>query len=69
MPSSSATESSVPANLDSKGRGRVRGLEVSIKHEFSEGLFAWLAYTLSRAERRTRAATNTASSITIRPTS
>jgi TonB family protein len=42
----------VPANLDSKGRGRVRGLEVSIKHEFNEGLFAWLAYTLSRAERR-----------------
>jgi TonB family protein len=41
-----------PANLDNGGRGRVRGLELSLKHELSGGLFAWLAYTLSRAERQ-----------------
>lgn len=41
-----------PANLDNNGRGRVRGLELSVKHELTRGLFAWLAYTLSRAERK-----------------
>jgi TonB family protein len=41
-----------PANLDNNGRGRVRGLELSLKHELTHGLFAWLAYTLSRAERK-----------------
>jgi outer membrane receptor for ferrienterochelin and colicin len=32
--------------------GRVMGLEVSAKHDFKNNLFAWVAYTLSRSERR-----------------
>jgi hypothetical protein len=28
------------------------GLEVSAKHDFKNNLFAWVAYTLSRSERR-----------------
>ena len=33
------------------GRGRVYGLEVLARHEFANGFFGWISYTLSRAER------------------
>ncbi len=38
--------------LDNIGSGRVIGMEVSVRHELSSGLFGWLAYTLSRSERK-----------------
>ena len=34
------------------GAGRVIGLEVSARHELAKGFFGWIAYTLSKAERR-----------------
>jgi outer membrane receptor for ferrienterochelin and colicin len=42
----------VPLNYDNGGSGRVIGLEVSAKHDFKNNLFAWVAYTLSRSERK-----------------
>lgn len=41
-----------PLNYDNKSEGRVMGLEVSAKHELNENLFAWVAYTLSKSERK-----------------
>ncbi len=42
----------VPLRVDNGGKGRVIGLEVSARHELADGLFGWVAYTLSRAERK-----------------
>jgi TonB family protein len=42
----------VPLNYDNGGSGRVLGLEVSAKHELTNDLFAWVAYTLSKSERK-----------------
>lgn len=39
-------------NYDNGGEGRVIGLEVSAKHELTNNLFAWFAYTLSKSERK-----------------
>ncbi len=41
-----------PLRFNNGGAGRVIGLEVSAKHELADGLFGWVAYTLSRAERK-----------------
>lgn len=41
-----------PAIYDNRGRGRVVGMELQARHELSHNLTGWLAYTLSRAERR-----------------
>ncbi|MCP4447157.1 MAG: TonB-dependent receptor [Myxococcales bacterium] len=38
--------------VNNGGAGRVIGLEVSARHELAKGLFGWVAYTLSKAERR-----------------
>jgi outer membrane receptor for ferrienterochelin and colicin len=37
---------------DNRGVGRVYGLEVVARHEFAHNFTGWLAYTLSRSERR-----------------
>jgi TonB family protein len=42
----------VPLNYSNGAIGRVMGLEVSAKHDFTNNLFAWLAYTLSKSERK-----------------
>ena len=42
----------VPLRYDNEGKGRVVGMEVSIRHELANNFYGWLAYTLSRAERR-----------------
>jgi TonB family protein len=42
----------VPLNYSNGAIGRVIGLEVSAKHDFTNNLFAWFAYTLSKSERR-----------------
>jgi TonB family protein len=42
----------VPLNYTNGASGRVLGLEVSAKHDFQNNLFAWVAYTLSRSERK-----------------
>jgi TonB family protein len=42
----------VPLNYTNDAVGRVLGLEVSLKHDFKNNLFAWVAYTLSRSERK-----------------
>jgi TonB family protein len=42
----------VPLNYTNGAIGRVIGLEVSAKHELTNNLFAWLAYTLSKSERK-----------------
>ncbi len=41
-----------PLRFNNGGAGRVIGLELSAKHELADGLFGWVAYTLSRAERK-----------------
>jgi len=41
----------VPLNYDNNGRGRVIGLELVARRELANGLFGWIAYTLSRSER------------------
>jgi TonB family protein len=41
-----------PVRYDNTGTGRVYGLEIGVRHEFSNNFSGWLAYTLSRAERR-----------------
>ncbi len=43
---------SVPLNYNNNGAGRVIGMEVSARHELADGFFGWVAYTLSKAERR-----------------
>lgn len=42
----------VPMRVNNDGKGRVTGLEVSIRHELANNFFGWVAYTLSRAERK-----------------
>jgi TonB family protein len=41
-----------PLRLDNNGAGRVYGMEVVARHEMTKKFTGWLAYTLSRAERR-----------------
>ncbi|HEY0706569.1 MAG TPA: TonB-dependent receptor [Polyangia bacterium] len=41
-----------PLVYDNGGTGRVYGLEFVARHEFTNKFTGWLAYTLSRAERR-----------------
>lgn len=41
----------VPLVYDNRGSGRVYGLELVARHEFTNRFSGWLAYTLSRAER------------------
>jgi TonB family protein len=41
-----------PLNFSNGGEGRVVGLELSARHELTDRLFGWMAYTLSRSERR-----------------
>jgi TonB family protein len=41
-----------PLVYDNGGKGRVYGLEFVARHEFTNKFTGWLAYTLSRAERR-----------------
>ena len=38
--------------LTSNGVGRAYGLEVLLRHRFNRHFFGWIAYTLSRSERR-----------------
>ncbi len=40
-----------PLRYDNSGTGRVRGLEVMVKHELNRNFNGWIAYTLSKAER------------------
>jgi outer membrane receptor for ferrienterochelin and colicin len=42
----------VPLNYTNGAVGRVIGLEVSAKHDLTNNLFLWLAYTLSKSERK-----------------
>lgn len=42
----------VPERLKNGGVGRVYGLEILIRRSLTERLFGWIAYTLSRSERR-----------------
>ena len=41
----------VPLIYDNGGRGRVLGLEVLLRRDFSDTLTGWIAYTLSRSRR------------------
>jgi TonB family protein len=43
---------SVPLNYDNGASGRVLGLELMARHQLHDNLFAWVAYTLSKAERK-----------------
>jgi TonB family protein len=40
-----------PLIYDNGGRGRVLGLECLLRHDFSDKLTGWIAYTLSRSQR------------------
>jgi outer membrane receptor protein involved in Fe transport len=42
----------VPLRYDNGGTGRVYGAELTVRHEFANDFTGWLAYTVSRAERR-----------------
>lgn len=42
----------VALGLNNGAEGRVVGLEVSMRHEMADHLFGWVAYTLSRSERK-----------------
>src|SRR5205814_1688914 len=46
-------DQAVPATpgFTANGRGRSYGMELILKHEFTERFFGWIAYTLSRAEQ------------------
>ena len=46
-----------PLLYDNKGKGRVMGLELLARHEFTKNFSGWLAYTLSRSTRRDSGAT------------
>jgi TonB family protein len=46
-----------PLVYDNGGTGRVYGLELVARHEFNHNFTGWLAYTLSRSERRDSGAT------------
>lgn len=41
----------VPLNYSNEGRGRGFGLELLLRRELAKGLYGWLAWTWSRAER------------------
>ncbi len=41
-----------PPYLNNDGIGRAYGLELLVRHSLSKRLFGWVAYTLSRSERR-----------------
>lgn len=41
-----------PLVYDNHGYGRVVGLEVTSRHDFTRNFYGWIAYTVSRAERR-----------------
>ena len=41
-----------PLRFDNKGRGRVYGLELVARHDVADKFSGWVAYTLSRAQRR-----------------
>ncbi|MBN2575802.1 MAG: TonB-dependent receptor [Deltaproteobacteria bacterium] len=41
-----------PLIYDNGGRGRVAGFEMLLRRDFSDKLTGWIAYTLSRSERR-----------------
>jgi outer membrane receptor for ferrienterochelin and colicin len=41
-----------PLIYDNGGRGRVAGLDLLLRRDFSDKLTGWIAYTLSRSERR-----------------
>jgi hypothetical protein len=47
----------VPLIYDNGGRGRVYGGELVARHELAKNFSGWIAYTLSRAERRDTGAT------------
>jgi len=40
-----------PTRFDASGQGRSYGMELILKHEFTERFYGWLAYTLSRSEQ------------------
>jgi TonB family protein len=40
-----------PPPFTSNGQGRSYGMELILKHEFTERFFGWIAYTLSRSEQ------------------
>ncbi|MEC9071442.1 MAG: TonB-dependent receptor, partial [Myxococcota bacterium] len=40
------------ASLLNRGQGRVKGLELMLRHQSSERFFGWLTYTLMKAERQ-----------------
>ncbi|RLA20593.1 MAG: hypothetical protein DRQ56_02795 [Gammaproteobacteria bacterium] len=42
----------VPRRYSNKGKGKVYGLEVLLRHEFANNFFGWLSYTLSVSKRR-----------------
>jgi outer membrane receptor protein involved in Fe transport len=42
----------VPERYTNGGEGRVIGVDVFVRQQLSHNLFGWVAYTLSRAERR-----------------
>jgi len=44
-----------PAPFSPDGKGRSYGMELILKHEFTERFYGWLAYTLSRSEQTTYA--------------
>jgi TonB family protein len=44
----------VPEIYNNDGLGRSYGLEVLLRHEITEHLFGWIAYTFSRSEERLR---------------
>jgi len=44
-----------PARFDASGKGRSYGMELILKHQFTERFYGWLAYTLSRSEQTTYA--------------
>jgi len=41
-----------PLRYDNGGSGRVYGAELLVRHDFAHGLAGWLAYTVSRSQRR-----------------
>lgn len=49
---SSEPDATGGTSVTNGGAGRVYGMEVSAKHELNNRFYGWLAYTLSRAERR-----------------
>ncbi len=48
----SESDGTTPVVYDNKGEGRSFGLEILLRHQPANKFFGWVAYTLSRAERR-----------------